>query len=221
MIYAGKGERAATFFCRTGEFMADQSINTHEMHGWLDRLQQGDPQALDRLLTRVSARLDRLSRKMMKRFPRIGRWVDAEDVLQNATLRLIRALKSVRPGSMREFYALASTQIRRELLDVTKSLYGPQGDGANHATRGPDETPIVENAARLPDEADVESWCRFHEEVDKLALEEREVIGLIFYHGWKQEQVAELFGVNVRTVQRWWQSALANLRAVLKDLPAV
>jgi len=192
--------------------MADETINTNEMNDWLDRMKAGDAKALDRMLTRVSDRLDRLARKMFKRFPRVGRWVDAEDVLQNAMLRLIRALQTVRPASMREFYALASTQIRRELLDVTKSLYGPQGDGANHATRGPEEAPIIESAAMPSSDSDVDSWCSFHEQVEQLPLEEREVVGLIFYHGWKQEQVAELFGVNVRTVQRWWQSALEKMR---------
>jgi RNA polymerase sigma factor (sigma-70 family) len=48
--------------------------------------------------------------------------------------------------------------------------------------------------------------------VAKLPAQEREVVGLAFYHGWSQAEVAELFGVSERTVQRWWQSALLKLR---------
>ena len=41
-------------------------------------------------------------------------------------------------------------------------------------------------------------------------------MGLIYYHGWTQAQVAELFQVNVRTVRRWWEAALVKLHRVLK-----
>ena len=44
-----------------------------------------------------------------------------------------------------------------------------------------------------------------------MPAEEREVVGLIFYHGWKQAKVARFFNVQVRTVQRRWKSALATL----------
>ena len=47
-------------------------------------------------------------------------------------------------------------------------------------------------------------------------LAQREVVGLIYYHGWTQAQVAELFQVNVRTVRRWWESALVDLHRLLK-----
>ena len=53
--------------------------------------------------------------------------------------------------------------------------------------------------------------------VPQLPCEEREVFSLIFYHGWQQQDVADLFEVNVRTVRRWWQSALVMLHDVLKD----
>ncbi len=40
-------------------------------------------------------------------------------------------------------------------------------------------------------------------------------MSLIFYHGWTQLQVAELFEVNVRTVRRWWEAALVKLHGEL------
>jgi RNA polymerase sigma factor (sigma-70 family) len=63
----------------------------------------------------------------------------------------------------------------------------------------------------------LERWCAFHEGVATLPAEEREVVGLVFYHGWKQAEVAELFGVTVRTVQRHWQSALLRLRQAARE----
>jgi RNA polymerase sigma-70 factor (ECF subfamily) len=155
---------------------------------------------------------------MVGRNRRISRWVDAEDVLQNALLRLMRALETVRPDSTRAFFGLATEQMRRELLDLARHYYGPQGEGANHDSVRPqpdDSRPVLDPPA--PDTKDLERWALFHEEVERLPVREREVVGLIFYHGWTQPQVAELFQVDVRTVRRWWESSLVRLHQVLKD----
>ena len=53
----------------------------------------------------------------------------------------------------------------------------------------------------------------------RLPVREREVVGLVFYHGWTQGQVAELFQVDVRTVRRWWESAMVTLHRELHDEP--
>ena len=54
--------------------------------------------------------------------------------------------------------------------------------------------------------------------VERLPVEEREVVGLIYYHGWTQQQVAELLGVSERTVRRHWVSAVARLSTGLGGL---
>ena len=35
--------------------------------------------------------------------------------------------------------------------------------------------------------------------MDQLPIEEQEVVGLTFYNGWTQAQIADLFGVDERT----------------------
>jgi len=193
--------------------------HTTELHRWLARMQAGDPGAREELLRGVSARLERLARGMLRRFPDVARWEQTGDVLQNALLRLLRALREVRPGSMRQFYGLAAEQIRRELLDLVRHYRGARRPAAGHATR-----PAGGSTAGPPDQADpapapdeLDRWAAFHEDVARLPAREREVVGLTFYHGWSQAEVAELFGVSERTVQRWWQSALLNLREQLRD----
>jgi RNA polymerase sigma factor (sigma-70 family) len=64
---------------------------------------------------------------------------------------------------------------------------------------------------------DLERWAAFHEGVAGLPAEEREVVGLVFYHDWKQAEVAELFQVNERTVRRRWESALVTLRGQMAE----
>ena len=58
---------------------------------------------------------------MLKSFPAVGRWEQTDDVFLLAAMRLRNALKDVTPRSTREFFGLAALQIRRELLNMTKT----------------------------------------------------------------------------------------------------
>jgi RNA polymerase sigma factor (sigma-70 family) len=198
--------------------MSDAGAQTTVLVQLLERMQGGDRQARDELVRAFQTRLEHLARKMLQRYPSVGRWVEVEDVLQGSLLRLLRALESVRPDSTRALFGLAAEQMRRELLDLARHFYGPQGEGANHASVGDDpgaSRPGLEPPDPGSDESDLDRWCQFHEEVARLPAQEREVVGLIYYHGWTQAQVAELFQVNVRTVRRWWEAALVELHRVL------
>jgi len=68
---------------------------------------------------------------------------------------------------------------------------------------------------RTDDPDDLERWGQFHEAVEQLPPEEREIVGLKFYHGWTEVQIAELFGVAERTVRRRWRAACATLAQTL------
>ncbi len=200
--------------------MPDPGAQTTVLVELLERMRRGDRNARDELIRAFQARLGLLVRKMLAKYPGVGRWVDFEDLFQNSLLRLLRALESVQPDSTRAFFGLAAEQMRRELLDLGRGLYGPQGIGANHTSfHGDPEGNGVSFEPTDPgiDETDFERWCRFHEEVEKLPTQEREVVGLIYYHGWPQVQVADLFEVDVRTVRRWWEKALVNLHRELTD----
>jgi RNA polymerase sigma-70 factor (ECF subfamily) len=201
--------------------MDHRSVDTQQLHVWIQRIQAGDEAARDDLLKGVCARLEHLARKMLKRFPNVHRWADTGDVLQNALMRLLRGLQQMAPpGSMREFYALAAQQLRRELLDLARHYASCKGPGALQLGLTTDEdsdTGGMEPAAPGEDPGEMEAWCRFHQEVDRLPVEEREVVGLIFYHGWKQSEVAELFQITERTVRRRWTSALEKLQQILAE----
>jgi hypothetical protein len=115
--------------------MDDRSPHTAQLHGWLDRVQAGDLAARDELLRGVGNRLERLARKMLRRFPGVRRWVQTDDVLQSAVLRLLRALQEVRPESMRDFFRLASPRRRRECAQAAP---GRSGRGGRQSARRPD-----------------------------------------------------------------------------------
>jgi RNA polymerase sigma factor (sigma-70 family) len=63
----------------------------------------------------------------------------------------------------------------------------------------------------------MERWTAFHEAVERLDATHREVVGLVFYHGWKQAEVADLLHVSVRTVSKYWADACDRLREILCD----
>jgi RNA polymerase sigma-70 factor (ECF subfamily) len=199
--------------------MGKSSTGSVQLQTWLERLQRGDPAALDGLIRHAGARLERLTHHMLQDYPGVRRWAQTDDVLQSALVRLLRALRAVQPVAPRDFFALATEQIRRELLDLARHFYGPNGPGANHASQPEADSafdPLHEQADPSLEPDRLAVWCEVHEQIHNLPDEEREVVGLLFYQGLPQAEAAALLGVTVRTVQRRWQSALLRLHQVLQ-----
>jgi RNA polymerase sigma-70 factor (ECF subfamily) len=199
--------------------MSDSSLNTPVLHGWLERMRAGDFSARDELLRKIGGRLERLAKRMLKAFPNVAPWIESGDVLNGAVMRLLRSLETVQPTSVRHFYALAGLQMQRELLDLARRFAAEYKARFRISTEADDSSidPGHEPIAEQEDPEQFEQWCRFHEEVEKLPAEEREVVGLIFYQGWKQAEVAQLFQVTERTVRRRWESAMLKLRDSLSE----
>ena len=201
--------------------MADASPQTVQIQAWLDRLRGGDESARDELLACACERLRNLARKMLRGYPNVRRWEQTDDVLQNAALRLHRTLGQMPVQTPRDFFRLAALNIRRELLDLAKHYYGPQGQGAHHATRGPGDTaggegPGAEAPADLSGEpVRLAAWGEFHERIGALPDEEREAFDLLWYQGLSQAEAAEVLGVSERTVKRRWQAARLRLHEAL------
>lgn len=201
--------------------MPDSSLHTTQLRRWVERMRAGDLPAREEMLRATYARLDRLARKMLRRFPTVGEHEETGDLLHNAVLRLLRALGEVDPTSVRNFFGLAAEQMRRELLDLARHYraqrmvgVGPTGDSEGSESGA--------GAFDPPDEAEdgeeMAKWCAFHEEAGRLPADEREVVGLIYYHGWTQAEVAEHLHISKRSVQRHWKAAMLKLHALLKDL---
>ncbi len=199
-----------------------REFSTTDLHGWVDRYQQGDQTVADELLRHVAEQLERMARKMLRTFSDVARWEQTDDVLQNATLRLLVAMKEAKPASVRAFFGLAAEMMRRELLDMARAYRGPHGWGANHASvrRKPEASatapPVLDPPAPADDADDFERWTVFHDAVARLPENEREVVSLIFYHGWTRVQIAQLLQVNERTVRRHWRAACQRLHNEVK-----
>ena len=197
--------------------MAEPSGALVQMQALIARFQAGDLAARDALLGATGERLRQLAHRMLQTYPRVHRWEETDDVLQNALLRLYRTMKDVPPQSVADFFRLAALNIRRELLDLTKHYYGPQGQGAHHITLGHDQEgpPGPAAAEQSLDPSRLAVWSEFHQQAEQLPAEERAVFDLLWYQGLSQAEAASVLGVNERTIKRWWQAARLKLHDAL------
>lgn len=91
---------------------------------------QGNVAAKEALVAHVGDRLLVLTRSMFRTHPYLRRWGPSDDVFQTSVIRLHRALAGVKIESVKHFFNFATLQVRRELLDMLKKHYGPEGIGA-------------------------------------------------------------------------------------------
>lgn len=191
-----------------------------ELTACLQRFATGDAGARDELIALAADRMREIAHRMLRRFPSVRRWDDTGDVVQNAMLRLCKALTKVTPGDPRSFIGLAAVQVRRELLDLARKHAGPESYHANHETNvfqidGQERVKIADaqDAAEPPDQ--LLRWTRLHEAAESLPDDERETFHLAWYMGMKQDQIAGMLGCSTRTVKRRWDSAKTLLASRL------
>jgi RNA polymerase sigma factor (sigma-70 family) len=188
--------------------MAAPGNTTTNLQFWLELMQAGDGQARQELMGHACERLRKLTRRMLRGYPLVRRWEQTDDVLQNSMMRLYRALADVTPESLRHFYSLAGVQIRRELLDLAK----------HHARLdGQTDQQMRDEADGSDDPCNLAQWTEFHQQVEALPEDEREVFNLLWYEELTQAEAAEILGIAVRTVIRRWQAARVRLYKVLSD----
>lgn len=156
-----------------------------------------DPDPIVRaLLARAASRLQALCTHMLrKRYPRLMRAptnVQEEEMLSLLVERLLRAMRQVRPSTVREFFALANKHLRWELNEFARQLSRRRAAGPL-----PDEV-----AAPGQAESDGGDHARILEAIDRLPDDEREVFSLVHIQGLTHEEIASVLGVSTKTVQR-------------------
>ena len=204
----------ALFF---GDLTMHEEPTTVVIQRYLDAL-PGDPAAeslVQELLERAVGRLRLLcSTLLYKSYPRLTRPpvnLDTDELLSGVVAGLLRALRTVRPATVRQFFGLANQHIRWQLNDLARRL---------------DERPAV---AALP-EADVAAppcstssglspdGRRMLGAIDGLPEAEREVFDLVGIQGLTYAEAAGVVGVCEKTVQRRLNRARLLLAEQLADL---
>ena len=201
----------------------DETSIPHKVEDCLRNLAAGDDSARERILELCDVRLRHLTQRMLRGFPAVKRWEDTDDVYQNAMLRLYKCLGEVTIESPREIMALAATQIHRELIDLARHHAGPMSFSANHAT-GIHPIDDHSNSRHPQDKGDdtattIDRWTHFHQAVEMLSAEDKEVFQLVWYLGAEQKTIANLLGCSVRTVKTRWRRARESIRTALNGEP--
>ena len=186
----------------------------------------GDNQAYVEIINLAASRLQKLTGKMLSSYPHLRRWEETSDVFQTAVVRLHRSLSDVQPDSVKGFFGLAATQIRRTLIDMARHHFGPLGDAANHhsdvgANNDVAQVDAVHVAQQRTGDDDspetLQAWAEFHEMVEQLPDSEQSVFELVWYGGLAQKEIAELLSVSIPTVKRRLRSARIHLYESLRS----
>lgn len=185
----------------------------------IDRLALGDVSAREELFTHARRRLVALTRRMMQDFSRLHRWEDTDDILQRALVRMCRSLEDLRPGSTAEFFRIAALQIRRELHDLARQYFGPEGWGVRHSVNvsndGRSNGYGSDDSGQLPWR--LAQWTEFHAAVERLPDEERLAFELIWYHELSHVEAATVMDVSDRQIRRYWTAARLRLQKLLPE----
>ncbi|WP_254513501.1 sigma-70 family RNA polymerase sigma factor [Anatilimnocola floriformis] len=166
------------------------------------------------LIDRSVKRLNLLCHSLLARsYPRLMHPplnLQAEEMLSAVVDRLLKAMREVRPATVRQFFGLANQHMRWELNDLARQL-----DSQKAAEVFQDEFAAVQesSASRLSPNA-----VRMLEAIDSLPEEEREVFSLVRFQGMAHSEVADLLNVSTKTVQRRLNRGLMLLASKLGDL---
>jgi RNA polymerase sigma-70 factor (ECF subfamily) len=189
---------------------------TAAVQRYLDQL-AGDTPAepvVRALLDRAVRRLHHLCAALLHRsYPRLTRPplnLHPDEMLSAVVERLLKALREARPGTVRQFFALACQHMRWELNDLARRLdeqaSAPEVDHAQvpaPADSGSALTPVAR---------------RMIAAIDSLPDAEREAFDLVRIQGMTQTEAAAVLGVSAMTVKRRLNSGLQLLADALADL---
>jgi RNA polymerase sigma-70 factor (ECF subfamily) len=196
--------------------MVGDQRTTIAVQSYLDQLTAGAPAdaAIRALLSRSAERLRLLCSSLLfqsyRRLTRPPVNLQSDEMLSAVVERLLKAMREVRPQSVRQFFGLANRHIRWELNDVARRL-DAQGlvVGLHDSAVAPPE-PSGSSASMKTQ--------RMLEAIEGLPDDEREVFELLRIQGVSYKETAELLGVSESTVHRRLNRGLILLEEELADL---
>lgn len=180
----------------------------------LSALEQGDPQAAERLLPLVYDELRKLAAQRLAQ-ERPGQTLEATALVHEAYLRLVddERRNAGAPWTGRgHFFAAAAEAMRRILVDSARSKQSLKR-GAGQRRHALDEASLIAPRAE-------EDILAIHEALDRLAATDQEAAELVklrFFAGFTSEQAAEVLGMSPRSADRLWGYARAFLLKQLKE----
>lgn len=226
---AGLTERPQKAGCRScpshghAVYSHDVDVNrtTAAVQQYLDALNnlRGDDAAepvIRALLSRAVDRLHMLCGHLLHtRYPRLTRGpmnLRSEEMLSAVVERLLKAMRVVRPQSVRQFFALVNQHMRWELNDLARRLDEQSRDAELRESK-------VQARPRPPINPEPSAnLTRILDAIEALPDEEREVFNLVRVQGMTHSEAADVVGVAVKTIQRRLNRGVMLLADRLRDM---
>jgi RNA polymerase sigma-70 factor (ECF subfamily) len=165
---------------------------------------------LDRSVRRLQLLCGNLLHRKYRRLTLPPLNLQTDEMVSAVVERLLKAMRSVRPQTVRQFFALVNQHMRWELNDLARRL--DEQSTAVELREGLVPAPASSDSILTPD------GQRMLAAIDQLPEEEREVFDLVRIQGLTHAEVAEVLGVSAKTVQRRLNHSLMLLAKELSDL---
>jgi RNA polymerase sigma-70 factor (ECF subfamily) len=165
---------------------------------------------LDRSVRRLQVLCGSLLYRQYRRLTLPPLNLQPDELLDAVVERLLKALRTVRPQTVRQFFALVNQHIRWELNDLARRLDEQRPVAPLNEELAP--APSSSGSVLTPD------GRRMLEAIDQLPEDEREAFGLVRVQGLTHGEAAEVLGVSAKTVQRRLNRSLLLLARELDHL---
>jgi RNA polymerase sigma factor (TIGR02999 family) len=170
----------------------------------LTAIEQGDPQAADKLLPLVYEELRKLAAARMAN-EAAGQTLQPTALVHEAWLRLV-GKETPKFANRAHFFAAAAEAMRRILIDNARRKRALRHGGGQQR--------VDLEHVQLASATDDDQMLGVNDALDKLALlskSEAELVKLRYFVGMTLEEAAEVLGISARTADNYWAHARAWL----------
>jgi RNA polymerase sigma-70 factor (ECF subfamily) len=171
---------------------------------------QGEGAALDELLPLVNAELHRLAHQYMRR-ETPGHTLQTSALVNEAYLKLIDQ-RQVTWQNRSHFYGIVAQLMRRVLLDHARRRQQAQRGGS--FLHVPLDEAVLGAAQRTAELIALDDALN---DLAKFDTRKSQIVELRFFGGLSNEEVAEVTGLSLRTIEREWQKAKIWLHQAISN----
>ena len=178
----------------------------------LAALRDGRLESVDSLVALTYDELRAIAHRHLARGRQVGvreGTLDTTALVNEAYLKLVDQA-TARPNDRAHFLAIATVAMRHILIDRARARAARKRGGGQPA--------VTLDGDALAAADDPEVLLEINEALDRLALVDARLARVVecrFFGGMSEEEIAEVLGVTVRTVQRDWVRARMLLRREL------
>lgn len=176
----------------------------------LGRLDSGDGEAAAELFPVVYEELRRLAKHKLAN-EKHGHTLQPTALVNEAFLRLVGGEQSIAYRSRAGFFVAASEAMRRILVDAARRKMAQKRGG--DLQREHLELDFIE--IKRPDEL-----LRVHEAIDAFSAVDSpcaEIVKLHYFGGYQLNEISQLLGISIATVNRRWVYAKAWLKTFIEN----